>query len=157
MSRMEAAMAHPRWTRRLFNEADCDAISAAVAAAEAQTSAEIRVHLDRRIPGGRDAMARARAVFRHLGMHRTAQRNGVLIYLALEDRKLAIVGDEAIHAQVGQEYWDRVRDLMLDRLRREAPRDAVVDAVRDVGAVLGRFFPRQRDDRNELSDEMSAG
>jgi uncharacterized membrane protein len=151
---------HPRWTRALFSEADLGAIGAAVAAAEHETSGEIRVHLERRLPraGGApagDALARATEVFTRLGMHATADRNGVLIYLAVEDRKLAIAGDTAVHERVGDEYWRRIRDAMVERLRRGAARDAVLHAVSEVGEVLRRFFPRRPDDRNELSDEVS--
>ncbi len=86
---------HPRWTRQFLTEADFDAITRTIKTAEARTSAEIRVHLERRVPRrllvGRvpDVMTRAHHVFRHLGMHRTAERHGVLIYVAVEDRRLA--------------------------------------------------------------------
>ena len=151
-------MAHPAWVRTIFSEADLDAITAAVGRAEATTTAEVRVHLERTVPRGRDALARAQNVFRQLRMHRTRQRNGVLIYLALEDRKLAIVGDTGIHAHVGTAYWERVRDLMVSHLKAEAPRDAVVHAVEDLGRVLAQYFPRRPgDDPNELSDEVSTG
>ena len=151
---------HPRWTRALFSEADLEAIAAAVATAEHGTSGEIRVHLERRLPRPRggaapDALARATEVFTQLSMHATAERNGVLIYLAVEDRKLAIAGDAGVHARVGEAYWQRIRDVMVERLRRGEPREAVVHAVTEVGAVLQRFFPRRPDDRNELSDRVS--
>jgi uncharacterized membrane protein len=151
---------HPRWTRSLFSAGDFAAIAAAVTAAEAATSAEIRVHLERRLPaalgaGGADALARAREVFAHLGMHRTALRHGVLIYLALEDHQLAIVGDEGIHARVGDDYWAGLRDLMVERLRRQEPRAALVEAIRGLGASLALHFPRRPDDTNELSDRVS--
>ena len=120
---------HPAWTRRLLTEADFDAITRAIAAAEARTSAEIRVHLERRVPRrlwvGRapDVLTRARHVFRRLGMHKTVERHGVLIYLAVEDRRFAVVGDEGIHGRVGDPHWEGVRDLMADRLRASAPRE----------------------------------
>ena len=153
---------HPRWTRGLFAPGDLEAIADAVAAAERETSAEIRVHLDRRLPkqpdaAPGDALACARAVFVRLRMHETAEHNGVLVYLAVEDRKLAIVGDEAIHARVGEAYWASVRDAMVERLRRGAAREAVLHAVSDVGGILQKFFPRRPDDRNELSDQVSLG
>jgi uncharacterized membrane protein len=147
---------HPRWTRSLFSSEDLEAIAAAVAAAERATSGEIRVHLERRLPpGDGDALARATEIFTRLGMQATADRNGVLIYLALDDHKLAIAGDAGVHARVGDEYWQRIRDAMVERLRRGQPRDAVVYAVSEVGDVLRRFFPRRPDDRNELSDRVS--
>jgi uncharacterized membrane protein len=153
-------MKHPGWTRALFSEADLEAIAAAVAAAERETSGEIRVHLERRLPRARgaapaDALARATEVFTRLGMHATSERNGVLVYLAVEDRKLAIAGDAGVHARVGDEYWQHVRDAMVEHLRGGRPRDAVLHAVAEVGAVLRRFFPRRPDDRNELSNQVS--
>ena len=150
-------MKHPRWTRTLFSHDDLAAIGTAVAEAEHGTSGEIRVHLERRLPRTTDALTRAMHVFTRLGMEATAERNAVLIYLAVEDRRLAIVGDRGVHARVGDEYWQRVRDAMVARLRAGAPRDALVHAVTDVGMVLRKFFPRRPDDRNELSDEVSLG
>jgi len=148
---------HPRWTHALFSDADLEAIAAAVAAAERETSGEIRVHLERRLPADApgDALARAVDVFTRLGMHATAERNGVLIYLAVDDHQLAIAGDAAVHARVGDECWQRIRDAMVERLRRGEARAAVVHAVAEVGEVLRRFFPRRPDDRNELSDQVS--
>ena len=152
-------MTHPRWARRLFSESDFDAIADAVRQAEGATSAEIRVHLERRVhrlPGQRaDALRRARKVFAHLGMHLTAERHGVLIYLAVEDRKLAIVGDEGIHRRVGDAYWETVRDLMIAKLREGRALEAVLAGVAEVGRVLAEHFPRRPDDENELSDEVS--
>jgi uncharacterized membrane protein len=153
-------MAHPKWARRLLDgEEGFDAIARAIVAAEARTSAEIRVHLERRLPGGwlrsRDPLARARATFHRLGMQRTAERSGVLIYLAVGDRKLAIVGDAGIHARVGDEYWAGVRDRMVETLRAGEPLRAIVDAVAEVGRVLAEHFPHRPDDVNELGDEVS--
>ncbi len=150
---------HPRWAERLFRAEDFTAMTDAVRQAEASTSAEIRVHLERRVhhlPLQRpDALRRARRVFAHLGMHLTADRHGVLIYLAVEDRKLAIVGDEGIHRHVGDAYWETVRDLMIVRLREGRALEAVVAGVAEVGRVLARHFPRRPDDENELSDQVS--
>ena len=149
-------MAHPRWTHRLLSDADLEAIAAAVAVAERETSGEIRVHLERRLPrGSTDTLARAAEVFTTLGMQRTAERNGVLIYLAVDDHRLAIIGDAGVHAHVGDAYWQRVRDAMVERLRRGEARDAVLHAVTEAGLVLRRLFPRRPDDQNELSDRVS--
>jgi len=139
---------HPRWVRGLLSEQDFEAIARVIREAEAGTTAEIRVHLERHVKhrrwGGRaDPLDRARRVFAHLGMHRTAERHGVLIYLAVEDHKLAIVGDEGIHGHVGDAYWEHVRDLMIDKLRAGAMPDAIVLGIREVGHALSQRFPRR--------------
>ena len=152
----------PRWAKGVLTDADLDAIVTAVREAEQRTSAEIRVHVEPRVAHGRrrgvtDALERARHVFADLGMHRTAQRSGVLVYLAIEDRKLAVVGDEGIHVHVGDDYWNGVRDRMVERLRAGATRAALIGAVTEVGVTLARFFPRRPDDVDELPDDVSLG
>jgi uncharacterized membrane protein len=151
---------HPGWTRQFLDEADFDAITRAIAEAESRTSGEIRVHLERRVPRrlfGRapDVLVRARHVFHRLGMDRTAERHGVLIYLAIEERRLAVVGDEGIHGHVGDRHWHVVRDLMIERLRANAPREAIVRGIDAVGRALAEHYPRRPDDRNELSNDVS--
>jgi uncharacterized membrane protein len=150
---------HPRWAQRLFGAHDFAEVTAAIARAEAATSAELRVHLERRVhhlPGRRpDALRRARRVFTHLGMHLTAEHHGVLIYLAVEDRKLAVVGDEGIHRRVGDRFWEGVRDLMIDKLREGRAVEALLAGIAEAGRALAEHFPRRPDDVNELSDHVS--
>jgi len=151
---------HPKWARRFLSDPDFDAITRAIKTAEARTSAEIRVHLERRVPRRLfrrfpNVLSRAQHVFRRLGMHKTAERHGVLVYLAVEERRLAVVGDEGIHGRVGDRHWNRVRDLMLEKLRENAPRQALERAIEELGQALAEHYPRRPDDRNELSDEVS--
>lgn len=144
-------MAHPAWVRKVFSDGDLDDIAAAVARVEQAAAAEVRVHLEQRLPRASrgDALPRAEALFQRLGMQRTRRRNGVLIYLALDDHKLAIVGDAGIDARVGPAYWAGVRDLMVAHLRADAPREAVVRAVEEVGRVLAEHFPRRPGDAGD--------
>ena len=146
---------HPRWVRGFLSESDLEALRRAIIDAEAGTSAEIRVHLDHRCPG--DPVARAVAVFERLGMHRTALRHAVLVYVAITDRKLAVIGDEGIHDRVGQEYWDRLVAAITAHFRDERPRDGFVHAVGELGAALAQHFPRRSDDVNVLGDEVTLG
>lgn len=146
---------HPRWVRRFMSDADLDAVARAVAEAERHTSAEIRVHLDHRCAG--DPMARAVEVFERLGMHRTAERHGVLIYVAVQDRKLAVIGDAGIHARVGEAYWQGLVEAATRHFREERPCDGFIHAVGEVGGVLRQHFPRRPDDTNELTNQVSIG
>jgi uncharacterized membrane protein len=151
---------HPRWAREFLTHDDLEAIKQSVVEAESRTSGEIRVHVEPRVPRRRfgrrgDPLERAKEVFAKLGMHRTRERHGVLIYLAVKDRKLAVIGDEGIHVRVTDDYWQSVRDLMVDRLRSGPLSAAIVAAVGEVGRVLAEHFPRRPDDTDELSDEVS--
>ncbi len=146
---------HPRWVRAFLGHDDLEAVRLAVASAEAGTSAEIRIHLDHRCPD--DPIARAVAVFERLGMHRTAERHGVLLYVAVADRKLAVIGDQGIHERVGEEYWQRVVAAVLAHFRDARPRDGLVHAVGELGRSLREHFPRRPDDTNELPDQISLG
>jgi len=133
--------------------ADLDAVAHAIATAEAGTSAEIRVHLDHRCPG--DAVARAIQVFQQLRMHDTAERNGVLVYAAITDHKLAIIGDAGVHGRLGETYWRALVDATTRHFREARPRDGFVHAVGELGEALARHFPRGPNDDNELSDRVS--
>lgn len=144
--------------RRIFAKAFLDetarrGIVDAIAAAEGGTSGEIRVHIERR--SGGDPLARARELFERLGMAGTAQRNGVLIYVAHADHRFAILGDEGIHREVGDRYWTEICGRIEDRFRRHEFGEGIREAIASVGEVLHRAFPGQAGDVNELSNEPS--
>jgi uncharacterized membrane protein len=145
--------APPDWVRRIFTPDDLEAITAAVASAELLTSGQIRVHLERRSVG--DPIAHAGRVFQRLGMDRTRHRNGVLLYVAVDDHKFAVVGDSGIHALVGHGFWDSVRDVLQREFRAGRMREGTIAAVAEIGRVLGDYFPNRPDDINELSDSVS--
>src|SRR5262245_40333162 len=115
---------HPRWVEKLLSEADLDAVRDAIHLAETRTGAWVGVHLDHRCPG--DAIARAVVVFRRLGMERTAERHGVLVYVAIADRKLAVIGDRGIHERVGEAYWQELVAAVTAHFRDERARDGLI-------------------------------
>jgi uncharacterized membrane protein len=145
----------PKWVRALLSDDDLAAITRAVAEAEGHTSAEVCVHLDHSCEG--DALQQAIKVFERLGMHRTAARNGVLVYISVTDRKLAIIGDKGIHERVGQAYWQGLIAAVRERLRLQQSRDGLIHALAELGRELSRHFPRRPGDNNELSDDVSLG
>lgn len=145
--------------RRFFTRDEQKRIVAAIEAAEQDTSGEIRFHVERDVPPGEpangDAYLRARELFARLGMHRTARRNGVLVYLATRSRRFAIVGDEQLHRLVGDGFWQDVVDLMAEHFQRDDFAGGTCGAIARIGEKLGRHFPHLPDDVNELSDEIS--
>ena len=146
---------HPRWVGALLSGDDLAAIGRAVAEAEGHTSAEIRVHLDHSCKG--DALQQAIKIFERLGMHRTEARNGVLLYISVTDRKLAVIGDKGIHERVGETYWQGLVAAVRERLRQQQSRDGLIHAIGEVGRALGHHFPRRAGDNNELSNDVSVG
>ena len=96
-------------------------------------------------------------LFFELGMHQTDLQNGVLIYLAHKDRKFSIVGDKGIDAKVPLEFWETIRDEMRPILAKNEFGLALSHGIMRAGEVLASFFPYQKDDQNELSNEISFG
>lgn len=136
-----------------FSKEEEQQIISAIEAAEMQTSGEIRVHLSKK--SQKDLMEHALRIFHKLDMHKTAQRNGVLILLAPKARQFAIIGDEGINKVVPPDFWQTERDIMLEHFRRKAYGEGISKVIEQIGEKLKTFFPRQDDDINELSDEIS--
>jgi len=137
-----------------FSPEEKEKITDAIRRAEDKTSGEIRVHLEERCPGG-DPWARALKVFAKLGMHRTELHNGVLFYLAVKDRKFAIVADEGINRTVEEGFWDQIKAVMEEKFKKGDFLGGLVTGISMAGEKLKKAFPVSEDDINELSDEIS--
>ena len=138
--------------RRFFNEDEQKRIETAIGEAEKQTSGEIRLCLERDV---QDPYERARDVFAKLEMHETAERNGVLFYLAVRSRRFAIVGDEKLHQQLGENYWVEVRDLIAQEFSKGRFTEGVVAGISAIGEKLSHHFPHRPNDVNELPDDIA--
>ncbi len=138
-----------------FNSEQQEMISKAIQNAENQTSGEIRVHLEKYCEG--NVLDRAARVFADLKMHKTQLRNGVLFYLAYEDRKFAILGDAGINSTVPEDFWDNITIKMQQRFRGGHFLEGLIEGVELAGHQLKSKFPRSADDINELSDKISFG
>lgn len=139
----------------IFGSTGKERIHAAIGIAENQTSGEIRVYIDDECK--EDVLDRAAFVFAELNMHKTNLRNGVLIYLAVKDQKFAIIGDVGIHSKVGDDFWNQVKEGMLEDFRKGAFVDGVEKAVIDAGKKLKAFFPKENRDINELPNDIIFG
>jgi uncharacterized membrane protein len=146
------------WPKKeFFTKEERQRIVDAVRNAERRTSGEVRVFVEGRCPY-MDAMDRAVQVFYKLGMQKTADRNAVIIYVALKDHQLAVYGDEGIHAKVGQEYWGTEVAQMISSFNRENYAEGIRQCVDDIGEALHTYFPFDHDtDKNELPDEIVFG
>jgi uncharacterized membrane protein len=140
--------------RAFLSGAESAELAESVAAAERASCAEVKVVLVRRCWG--DIRRKAARVFRKLGLHRTQQRNCVMILLVLARGEFLIFGDEGIHEKVGQQFWNDVRDDLAERFREGRFGAGLCEAVRRVGEKLARHFPPRADDRNEVPDEPAS-
>ena len=131
------------------------AIVEAIIKAEKNTSGEIRVHIESTTD--LDHYERALAVFDELKMHGTEQKNGVLIYLAVEDKSFVILGDEGINSIVETGFWDKTKDVMVEQFKKGDFKQGLIDGILSAGNELKKHFPWTADDTNELSNEISKG
>lgn len=137
----------------MLTEKDKDLIQDVIAQAELETSGEIRVHIDKACDG--DPVKRAIEVFEELRMHETQLRNGVLIFIAFSNQKLAIIGDKGINELVPSNFWDSTRDVMIQLFKKGQFTEGICAAVKEAGEQLATYFPLEEGDVNELSNKIS--
>ena len=127
----------------------------AIVEAENNTSGEIRIHLENNTK--KPSLERAKEVFLYLKMDDTKDRNGVLIYVGIANKQIAILGDEGINDLVPDNFWEEEIQLLKDFFIKNEFEEGFIAAVKKVGEKLQLFFPYQKDDTNELSDQISKG
>jgi uncharacterized membrane protein len=138
---------------KFFTSGQQDMILQAIGEAEKETSGEIRVHIESAC--SEDVLDRAAWLFRKLGMSKTDERNGVLFYLAVSDRKFAVIGDAGINSKVPEGFWDCIKELLAREFREGRFTEGLSEGIRLAGKQLKSHFPRKATDRNELTDEIS--
>ena len=141
--------------KEFFTREEKEDIRQAILNAELDTSGEIRVHIETNCPG--EVLDRAAYLFKKLGMQETELRNGVLFYLAVNNRKFAILGDKGINAMVPENFWDDVKVILMNHFRENRFAEGLVEGIGKVGEKLKAHYPYQADDINELSDDLSFG
>jgi uncharacterized membrane protein len=140
-------------THDFLNRVDHDRVVDAIKEAEAKTSGEIRVFVHRGELAD-DPYVYAQTKFNKLCLQKTRERNGVLVFVAPRAQKFAVLGDSGIHEKVGDVFWHQLVDKMREHFRQENFTEALVHGITEVGKLLGQYFPRRADDRNELPDEI---
>ena len=140
-------------TREFLSKLEHDRIMRAIREAESKTSGEIRVYLQRGKLNA-DPLIVAQKKFQRLGMHKTRERNAVLIFVAPRAHKFAVVGDRAIHERCGEQFWHRIVDAMRHCFRQDKFTEGIGEAIAVIGDLLAEYFPRQDHNRNELPDQI---
>jgi len=135
-----------------FTEARLSALDKVIKAAEKNTSGEVRLYVEDKCK--EDVLDHAAFLFGKLDMHKTELRNGVLFYLAMQDHKFAILGDGGINAKVEDNFWDHIKEEMLSAFKQGNFSEGLETGISMAGVALSEHFPYQKDDTNELSDEI---
>ena len=130
-----------------------DDIVAAIREAEKRTSGEVRVFISRKRVA--NPVEAAQAHFVQMGMERTRERNGVLIFVAPRARRFAVVGDVGVHERCGESFWKELAAEMSGHFAKSEFTDGIIHGVRKAGELLAHHFPRQPDDVNELPDDVA--
>ena len=138
---------------KFFTKEQQAQILASVKEAELETSGEVRVHIETSCH--EDVLDRAAWVFKKLGMYKTAERNGVLFYLAVTDKKFAILGDSGINAKVPAGFWDEISAFLQTNFKAGHFTEGLSGGIVKAGKQLKTHFPHQKDDVNELKDDIS--
>ena len=138
----------------LSSEEEFDIIGA-IREVETKTSGEIRIHIENQthLP----IETRAKEVFHTLKMDNTLQKNGVLIYIAIENKSFGIYGDKGIHQKVPSDFWDNTRDAIQRHFTKNNFSRGIICGIETAGAALKQYFPWDHKDLNELTDEISKG
>lgn len=143
--------------REYFTPAEKETIIAAIQQAELRTSGEIRIFIESKCEMV-NPVHRAKEIFYQLKMDQTASRNGVLLYLAMDDHQLAVFGDEGIHEKVGHAFWNKEVELMLAEFKQQHFVEGIAQIVKDIGEALVTHFPYDgTTDKNELPDDIVFG
>jgi uncharacterized membrane protein len=125
----------------LLSRAEQDEVAQAIGRAEAGTSGEIKVHVETRCKGGADAVARARALLHRLKLDRMPARNGVIVYVAVHDRRFAVVGDTALASPAWQARFEQAAQTLAGAFGRAAYREGLLAIVEELGRALAAEFP----------------
>ncbi|MBN2520506.1 MAG: TPM domain-containing protein [Bacteroidales bacterium] len=139
--------------KKIFSDEQKQEVISAIKEAELNTSGEIRVHIENKCK--EDVMDHAAFIFEKLKMHVTKSRNGVLFYLAISDRKFAILGDVGINSKVPEDFWDKIKTRIEGLFKQGDFTKGLIKGITMAGEQLKTYFPHQIDDINELSDEIS--
>lgn len=135
-----------------LNDSDQEKIKHSIEWAEKNTSGEIRVCIEKKCKT--EVLDRAVACFHDLEMHKTKLNNGVLIYVATDDKKFAIIGDRGINALVSDDFWDSTKNLMTTHFKNNHLAEGISVGIIEAGKQLKKYFPYHSGDGNELPDDI---
>lgn len=139
--------------REFLTEEEEKRVIKSITDAEEFTTGEIRVHIEFKCK--KDPLERAKEIFQELEMHQTDARNGVILYIATKDRKVAIFGDEGISSQVEDDFWQDEIDKLIAEFKQGHFEKGIESVVGDIGEKLKRFYPSDGTDPNELDNEIT--
>lgn len=139
--------------REFFSAEDTKELLGSLAGAEARTTGVIRIRVEKK--AGKDPLAKARQAFEAAGLRNTGQKNNVMLYISVEDRKFAVLGDDGINAKVNPGFWDNVRDAVTAKFRQKQFSIGLIGAINMTGDKLAEHFPADKEVNDILQEGIS--
>ncbi len=141
------------FNKSFFNKEESRRIVEAIREAEKNTSGEIRVHIAKKVR--QSILDDGLAVFQKIRMYKTAERNGILIYITHKSRQFCIIGDEGIHKKVAPQFWDNLSEKMTSYFKEQKFTEGTIATILEIGTSLKQFFPYIKGDKDELDNTIS--
>lgn len=139
--------------KTFFSLEDTQDILGSIAGAQARTSGEIKIRVEKK--AGKDPLAKARAVFEVIGMRKTNAHNGIMFYISIDDKKFAILGDDSINAKVPEGFWENIKDAVITKFRQKQYAIGLIGGINMAGEKLAEYFPFEKMNKDELPDGIS--
>jgi len=144
-------------TYKYFSDDDFLRISQKIKELEKSTSGEVCVS----IKEGKPFLSKRKSIealaireFIRLGIKKTQDHTGVLIFILLKERQFYILADSAINEKVPENTWSGITRQMQDMFRRGEFCKGITDGMDKIGKILSGHFPIKPGDVDELSNKV---
>ena len=152
-------MSNKQWIYKYFSEDELKEIQQAADAVERNTVGEIvlsfrnKKSLLEKLYSNHEL---AMKDFDKLGVYKTKERTGVLIFLIFEEHYFDIVADEGIYAKIPDDTWNKIEDRLKEEFRSKNYCGGVLALINEIGGVLANEFPTRAgaDNDDEIDREI---
>lgn len=137
--------------KELFNDNEIKSIEESIKLIESKTTGRIKIYIGTKISG--KPLNLTRKIFEKIGLKQLKNRNGILLYIAVKDKKLVIFADDGINDKVGDAFWEIVKDAMIEKFKNGQFELGVIGGVNLIGEKLIEKFPSENEEISGVIDE----
>ena len=147
----------PKILQNYLSDDELLRISNKIKEAEKKTSGEIAVSVREYksfFEGKKPLRQLAEKEYIRLGINKTKEGTGVLIFLLLSERQFYILADDNINKITGEKVWTEIKDIMQEKFVRGEFCKGILFGIDEIGKILAQHFPIRPDDTNEISNRI---